>query len=179
MGLLLLAGSVFSSLAADSKHDLASMADYTRWIQPWSEHTNVSSQLGAGLKAIVTIVSGEKPMSVVTNLPPVERLKLAYQLKTAGTEIATNGACWSYYASNSGAKETPVRQLSADELKQLDDLLARLPDDDLSLPPPGHRVVVQIWEQDHWRIRVYDRTSAPAEILAVLALVKNPFEKGL
>lgn len=170
-------GAIFSSLAADSVRDLSSMADYARWIQPWSEHTNTSSQLGAGLKAIITVVNGEKPMSVVTNLPPVERLKLAYELKTTGTEIATNAACWSYFAANSGTRETPVRQLSMDAFKQLNELLAQLPDDDLSLPPPGQRVVVQVWEQDHWRIRVYDRATASPEIRSILALINNPFEQ--
>jgi hypothetical protein len=164
--------------AEDSKLDAVSA--YSRWVKPWSEHATNSVRLdGAGLKLVVTTISGEQPLSVVTNLTAVERLNLAYHLKTAGTEISTNGLCWSYFASNTDSREAPARQLSEDELKRLDDLLASLPDDDLKLPPPGRRIVVQVFEQDHWKIRVYDGNSAPPEVLSLLALIGNPFDKSL
>jgi len=174
-----LTGAVFNVSAADSTSELSTMADYSRWIKPWSEHTNVSSRLGGELKAVVTIITGERPLSVVTNLTPVERVNLAYHLRTAGSEITTNGTCWSYFASNLSANEAPIRQFTPGELKQLDDLLAQLPDDNLSLPPPGQRIVVQVREQDHWRIRVYDRATAPLEIRTLLILIGNPFDKNL
>lgn len=174
-----LTGAVFSASAADSAGEASTTTDYARWIKPWSEHTNSSSRLGAELKVVVTFVAGERPLSVVTNLTPVQRLDLAYHLKTAGSEITTNGACWSYYASNLAAKEAPVRQLSADELQQLDELLAHLPDDNQTLPPPGKRVIVQVLEAGHWRIRVYDLTTVPAEVRALLTFIANPFEKTL
>lgn len=177
LAICVLAGAVVSVSAAETAGNLS--ADYARWIKPWSEHTNMSSRLGAELKVVVTFVSGEKPLSVVTNLTPVERLNLAYHLKTAGSEVTANGACWSYFASNVSATEAPVRQLTAAELQQLDELLAHLPDDGSALPPPGRRIIVQVREQGRWRIGVYDRTSAPPEVQAILKLIGNPFAKSL
>jgi hypothetical protein len=49
----------------------------------------------------------------------------------------------------------------------------------LSLPPPGQRIVVQVWEQDHWRLRVYDRATAPLEIRTLLVFLANPFDNNL
>lgn len=164
--------------AEDAK--LGSLNDYARWIKPWTGHASNSERLGnLGLKVVITTVSGEQPLAVVTNMTPLERLNLAYHLRTVGTEITTNGLCWSYFASNTDSQSAPVRQLSADELQQLDALLAQLPDDQLTLPPPGKRVVVQVLEQGRWRVRVYDQNQAPAEIVSLLKLTANPFEKSL
>lgn len=178
-----LSACVFLAAACALKAEspkLNSASGYARWIRPWSEHATNSPQLGgAGLKLAVTIVSGEKPLSVVTNMSPLERLNLAYHLRTAGTEISTNGLCWSYFASNTDSQQTPVRRLSAVELKQLDGLLARLPSDHQTLPPPGKRVIVQVLEQGHWRIRVYDGNTAPPEVVSLLKCLANPFDKSL
>lgn len=172
--------AVLALRAEDASPKLNALSDYARWTRPWSEHATNSAQLGgAELKLVVTTVSGEQPLSVVTNMTPLERLNLAYHLKTVGSEISTHGRCWSYFASNTESKGTPVRQLSDDELKQLDDLLAHLPDDDLKLPPPGQRLVVQVFEHGHWRIRVYDRNTAPPEVVSLLKLIANPFDKSL
>ena len=168
-----LAGMAFSTSAAET-----ATTDYARWIKPWSEHASTSSRLGAELKVIVTLVSGEQPLSVVTNLTPVQRLTLAYHLKTASSEVTTNGGCWSFFASNSTSAEAPIHWFSPDELKQLGELLAHLPDDGATLPPPGQRIVVQAWEQDHWRIHVYDRANAPAELQSILVMLGNPFAKS-
>jgi hypothetical protein len=176
---LVLAGTVCFAPAALAVGDTPAATDYSRWIKPWSERTNSSSRLGTELKVVVTLVTGEQPLSVVTNLTPVQRLSLAYHLKTTGSEITTNGACWSYYATNLAANEAPVRWFSPGELKQLDELLARLPDDESSLPPPGKRLVVQVLEAGRWRIRVYDLTTAPAEVRDLLAFIGNPFVKTL
>jgi hypothetical protein len=170
--------TAFLAKAEDSK--LGSVGDYGRWIKPWSERATNSTRLnGVELKLVVTTVCGEQPLSVVTNMTTLERLNLAYHLKTTGVEITTNGLCWSYFASNTDTKESPVRQLSQDELKQLDDLLVHLPDDNLMLPPPGKRVVVQVLEQGHWRVRVYDGNTASPEVLSLLNFVANPFDKSL
>lgn len=166
--------------AGDSNAKPGPMSDYARWIKPWSERATNSAQLGgAELKVVVTTVSGEQPLSVVTNMTPLERLNLAYHLKTVGTEITTNGLCWSYFASNTDSQGTPVRQLAGAEIKQLDELLTQLPDDKSVLPPPGQRLVVQVLERGHWRVHVYDRKTAPPKVLALLKLVANPFDKSL
>jgi hypothetical protein len=169
--------AVLLAAADDSKLD--SVGDYARWVKPWLEHATNSAQLGGvELKAAITTVIGERPVSAVTNLTALERLNLSYHLRTVGTEIATNGLCWSYSASNTESRGTPVRQLSADELQRLDNLLAQLPDDDLTLPPPGRRLVVQVLEPGRWRVRVYDRNAPPGEVVSLLNFIANPFDKS-
>lgn len=164
--------------AANAQTDSA--GDYARWIKPWTARATNSPQLGgAELKLIVTTIVGEQPLAVVTNMTPLERLNLAFHLRTAGTEVSTNGRCWSYFASNTDSQPTPVRALSAADLTQLDALLARLPDDHQVLPPPGRRVIVQTLAAGRWQIRVYDGRHAPPEVVSLLKLLANPFAKSL
>lgn len=174
---VILLAAVFAARAEDAANSLPAVSDYAHWIKPWAERPVTNSVSGgAGLKVVVSVVTGEAPLSTVTNMSPVERLAAAFHINVVASEITTNGACRFYSVSNTDAKLAPARQFSADALQQLDDLLARLPDDGLTLPPAGQRVVVQVLEQDHWRVRVYDRAAAPVEIRSLLALINNPLD---
>src|SRR5690242_9946611 len=136
-----LLAAVFAAQAEASTNAMSSATSYAQWTKSWAERPVTNSIPGGpGLKAVVTIVKGEAPPSVTTNMTPVERLYLAYRLKVIGSEIATNGSCRCYVASNTGSQTMPLRQFSADESKQLDELLTNLPDDDMKLPPPGDRI---------------------------------------
>ena len=153
---------------------------YDAWIKPWTERPANSASSGAvGLKAVVSVVTGEKDFSTVTNLTPIQRLELAYHIKVSASEIATNGACRSYFVSNSDARSGETRQLAPDDLQKLTEALAQLPDDHSQLPPAGKRVVVQVWENNQWRVRVYDGNNLPPEVKSLLALLANPFDKQL
>lgn len=156
-------------------------ADYAAWTKSWVSRPSTNAALGdASLKAVVSIVAGEKELSAVTNMTPVERLDLAYHLKISATDVATNGSCHCYFVSNTGSQAEP-RQLSPGDLQKLDEALSRLPDDHAQLPPPGKRVVVQVWEKEKgaWHVRVYDGKHLPPEVKAVLDLLANPCDKYL
>jgi hypothetical protein len=164
--------------AAVSMNAADSATAYDAWVKPWAERPATSPSLGdAGLKVIVSIVSGEKDISFVTNMTPVQRLELAYHINVSASEVSTNGAVRSYFVSNSDARSGKVGQLSTDDFQKLAEALAKLPDDLSQLPPAGRRVVVQVWENDRWRVRVYDGNHLPPEVKAVLELLANPFDK--
>ena len=170
--------AVFAAQAEDSTNTMSSETAYARWTKSWADRPVTNSiPGGTGLKAVVTIVKGEAPLSVTTNMTPVQRLYLAYQMKVIGSEIDTNGSCRCYIASNTGSQTVPARQLSPDQIKHLNALLTNLPDDNMKLPPPGQRIVVQVLDKDHWRIRVYDGTAMPPDIHSLLALIDNPFNR--
>jgi hypothetical protein len=166
--------AAFSLRAADSA------TSYETWIKPWVGRPATSPTLnGTGLKLVVSVISGEKDFSAVTNMTPVERVELAYHIKVAASEVATNGAYRSYFVSNTEAKPGAVYQFSTDEFQKLTEALAQLPEDNAQLPPAGRRVVVQVWENSQWRVRVYDGNHLPSEVKTLLNLLANPFDKLL
>lgn len=166
--------AVFPVLADDST------SAYAAWVKPWAARPITSAALGdAGLKCITTTVCGEVPLSVAKNMTSLERLDLAYRIRASATEVTTNGASHCYFVSNSDVKPGSLNRLTADDLKRLDQWIARLPEDNAQLPPPGRRVVVQVLEKGRWRVRVYDGASAPPEVKAILGLLANPFDKIL
>jgi len=59
------------------------------------------------------------------------------------------------------------------DLRKLTELLAHLPDDFSSLPPPGRRLVLQVWAADGPVARVYDRANAPDSIVEILRLSRS------
>ena len=170
-----LLAATFPLLAADSGDDAAASA-YAKWIKPWAARPTTSPVLGgAELKVMVTTVSGEAPLSTVTNMTPLQRLYQGYQIKVSTSEVATNGDYRSYFVSNTDSLTTPVHRLAAKDLQQLEQWIAQLPEDNSQLPPPGQRVIVQVLEDDAWHIHVYDGTKAPAAVKSILELLGKPF----
>ena len=151
---------------------------YANWIKPWMEQPATSPTLnGAGLKLVVTSVRGEVDQATVIAMTPVQRIYLSYHLKVAATEVATNGNFRSYVVSNTYAEPGEVRQLSPEDFRQLDQLLAKLPEDNSQLPPVGNRIVLQVFTDGQWRVRVYDGANLPPEVKAVLSLLAKPADK--
>jgi hypothetical protein len=151
---------------------------YTNWIKPWTERPATSPALdGAGLKLIVSNVRGEADENVVATMTPLQRLDLAYHIRVSATEVATNGGCRSYVVSNTDVRTGEVRWLSPKGISELDQLLGQLAADDSQLPPPGNRVVLQIWADDQWHVHVYDGNNLPPEVKAVLSLLAKPYAK--
>ena len=162
-------------LAADAGGGASAASAYAKWIKPWAAKPTTSPVLGgAELKVMVTTVSGESSSSTVAKMTPLERLYQSYQIKVSTAEVATNGDYRSYFISNTDALTTPVHRLSANDLQQLTQWLAQLPDDNAQLPPPGQRVIVQVLEDDEWQVHVYDGTKAPASVNSILDLLANP-----
>jgi hypothetical protein len=155
-------------------------AAYAAWIKPWAEQPTASPRLdGAELKLIVTTVRGEADLTTITNMTPVERLNLSYRIKVSAVEVATNGASQSYFVSNTDSKTGPLKQLSVMDRQMLEQWLAQLPVDGAQLPPPGQRVIVQVRENDSWRVHVYDGAKPSPALKAILALLANPFDKTI
>ena len=113
-------------------------------------------------------------MRWVTNTQ--KRQKLCSQ-KSKGTKVTTDGNFRSYVVSNTYDQSSDVRQLSPKDFQQLDQLLAKLPEDNSQLPPAGNRIVVQIFADGQWRVRVYDGSNLPPEVKAVLSLLAKPADK--
>jgi len=172
------AGLAAALFLAAANHSWATDAStyYASWIKPWAERPTTSAALGGTeLKAVVSIVTGEADANKVADMTPAERLNLAYHIKVATTEIATNGASHDYFVSNTSTKNIAPRQLSPEDLQKLNSLLAQLPDDHAQLPLAGRRVVVQTLENGQWRVRVYDGNKLPAEVKSLLDQLANPY----
>lgn len=153
---------------------------YAAWIKPWAERPLTSPALGdAGLKAIVSTITGETEQGAAAKMNPVERLNLAYRIRVAATEIATNGVSRNYFVSNTGAEAVGSRPMNEADFQKLTEMLGQLPDDHAQLPPAGRRVVVQIAENGQWRVRVYDGNQLPPEVKALLHQLANPFDRQL
>ena len=151
---------------------------YASWVKPWTEQPATSPTLnGAGLKLVVTSVRGEVDQATVIAMTPVQRIYLAYHLKVSATEVATNGDFRSYVVSNTYAEPGNVRQLSSEDFLQLDQLLAKLPEDNSQLPPAGNRIVLQTFADGQWHVRVYDGANLPSEVQAILNLLAKPAKK--
>ncbi len=163
--------------AADSDSDATAPSAYAKWIKPWAARPTTSPVLnGAELKVMVTTVQGEASLSTMTNMTPLERLYQGYHIKVSTAEVATNGDYRSYFVSNTDALTTPVHRLSANDLQQLQQWVAQLPDDNSQLPPPGKRIIVQVLEDDEWHVHVYDGNKAPSGVKSILTLLANPFD---
>jgi hypothetical protein len=149
---------------------------YEKWTKSWAERPATSAALGGvELKAIVSLITGEASPEAVAGMTPVDRLKLAYKIKVAATEVAASGKYRSYFVSNTDSKTEGSRQFSDEDRQKLDQLLAQLPDDHAQLPPAGRRVVVQTRENGAWHVRVYDGNQLPAEVKSLLDLLANPY----
>jgi WD40 repeat protein len=69
-----------------------------------------------------------------------------------------------------GVKGGGLDQLKREETERLEQLIGTLPDDDSKLPPPGHRLVLQVANGSEVLARVYDRANAPQAVLEILRL---------
>jgi len=93
--------------------------------------------------------------------------------------VFNDGKVGVFFDSWSGPRGSGYPTIPEKDLERLDQLLVNLPDDDSRLPPPDRGLVVQVPENDHYRVRVYDRADAPAEILDILRLSGSEFRPWL
>jgi len=149
---------------------------YTSWVKPWTQSPVTSPALnGAGLRLIVSCVQGETNVAAVKAMSPVDRLDLAYHIRVAAAELATNGGFRSYFVNNTDAKTSTTRWLTSDELAEVDQLLAALPDDQAQLPPPGNRIVMQVLTNGQWKVRVYDGNHLPGTVTNLFNHLAKPY----
>jgi hypothetical protein len=60
--------------------------------------------------------------------------------------------------------------LPVEDFRKLQAVIAHLPDDHSQLPPPGHRIVLQVAKRSKVLARVYDRANMPDSVLEILRL---------
>lgn len=113
------------------------------------------------LKLIITAIEGDQPPVIngVQNL-----------LEMRGTRVAANGQVMYFHRNVMGEKGGWDSTIPDADLKRLDKLLLKLPDDGARLPPPGRYLVLQVPEGNRCRARVYDRANAPDEVWKILHL---------
>jgi hypothetical protein len=87
-----------------------------------------------------------------------------------GCAVSTDGTVSHFRRSAWGVKGGGLDTLAKDEFERLQQLIAQLPEDHGSLPPAGHRIVLQVASRNEVLARVYDRGNAPAAVLEILRL---------
>lgn len=181
IGLALLVAWILSLAAGATARPLkegksdAQNTDYEQWIARYvrTNHTAVFGVFGKGevvpIKLRVTVVEGEP------NTNGIEALShLGLGVSTYGAVISTHGRIAYFSHSDFGSKgSSGGPPLSAAELKKLDSLLTKLPDDGERLPPPGRRMILQADVDGHWVVRVYDRANAPDVVWEILRLCRS------
>src|SRR5262245_28432201 len=72
-----------------------------------------------------------------------------------GVDVANDWRIHRFSRSSRGTKGFGGSSLSESDAKRLADLIANLTKDELSLPPPGRRVLIQVAEGDHYVPHIY------------------------
>ncbi len=117
------------------------------------------------LKLIVTAFEGDQP-PVINGLQNLSE-------SGRGFRVAADGQVEYFRRDGMGEKGGWGSTIPDADLKRLDKLLLKLPDDGARLPPPGRYLVLQVPEGNHCRARVYDRANAPDEVWEILHLSRS------
>jgi hypothetical protein len=144
--------------------------EYERFIQPYTAKAKAGFFPGpkapfdfvpVPLKLIVTAIVDDDPQTQ----------KLHFSRETSfGCDVSIDGQVDHFSHQPFANKGGGYWTIPEAERKRLDTLLSKLPDDGARLPPFDRRVVLQMPEGDHSRVRVYDRANAPDEVSEILRL---------
>lgn len=139
-------------------------ASYNEWISQFRNgFASVSFKLGVP-RLEMTEVFGDGPAADHFLMGPV--------LTRRGVALSADGNL-SWFMENYLQGSRPIAQ---EDLVNLDKLLTDLPDDHSLLPPPGHRLLVQLVTKGRFIARVYDLANLPEQIVDMvhgLRLVGN------
>ena len=180
--LCLAALMIFSSSAArgqiaanDSSKTNQFQAEYEKWIAPYKQNSagNRFSSKAPRPKLVISVVTEKNPSR--------ENDGGFYFGGTfiSGWEISAEGVGRWFSYNAFGTKGSCCSQIEKNELERIDQILADLPSDHARLPPNGRRLVLQIPENDAYKVRVYDLADAPDEILELLRLAKTGFRSSV
>jgi WD40 repeat protein len=94
---------------------------------------------------------------------------------TYACAVSAEGAGSCVYHSVGGARGGGFT-IAPDDVKRLNELLAKLPDDGLRLPPAGRRLLIQAAAGAKSIVKVYDRANAPDEVLEILRVSNSQID---
>jgi WD40 repeat protein len=134
-------------------------SEYERWVKFYS----ASSTEGKPPRLVVTALEHDEPQANAQDL--IYQRAIGY-----GCSVTADGGSYDFYWDPGGTKGGGPTTIPADDLKRLDKLLSKLPDDGARLPPPNRRIVLQVPAGDHFRVRVYDRANAPDVVWEIIRL---------
>jgi hypothetical protein len=115
----------------------------------------------------ITVVAGDdlqldaKTASVLGN---------NYRTSWTSYAVSTTGTISFTRVTSSAIQGGGPETLPVEDFKKLQPLIASLPDDHSQLPPPGHRLVLQVAKGTGVQARVYDRANMPESVLEILRL---------
>lgn len=122
------------------------------------------------IKLKVTVVEGDDLLSDPKTASVIGPL---YRAVFYGCAVSTDGTVSYFHRSAMSVKGSGPSELTSEESERLDQLIGGLPDDDSKLPPPGHRIVLQVVRGNQVQARVYDRANAPQIVLEILRLTHS------
>ena len=163
---LFVVGCISTAMAEEKPK--RSQTEYDRWIQPYTTESRTSffpvsedapKNVQVPTKLIVTALVGNEAEANEED-----------RQNSQGCQVAADGRVEFFYEDLRGSKGGGYPTIPDADRKRLDQLLSNLPDDGGHLPPPGRRLVLQVPEGDHFRVRVYDRANAPDEIWDILRI---------
>jgi hypothetical protein len=149
----------------------ASTADYDQWVKRYTTDPTTgwfpgpkgtAKNVQVPLKLVVTAVEGDAPQAMAQE-----------RQRSYGCEVAADGRVSFFYHDSFGHKGGGYPTIPDADLKRLDQLLLKLPDDGARLPPLGRRLVLRVPEGDHFHVWVYDRANAPDSVQDILRLTRS------
>lgn len=167
-GLAVLLASAFWACSPMRAGSEQPHAEYQQWVARYARSEFKGRAFDGSsnqLKLIITAVEGED-----RKRNPGE-LFFGTEIFTFGTELATDGQVWGFSHTSMGSKGGGGGDpLPAADMKRLDELLAKLPDDAARLPPANRRMMLQALVNSRPVARVYDRANAPWAVWEILRL---------
>ncbi len=141
--------------------------------EAWIKHFRLSP-ISRG--SVPSISDGVRPLPFIVIAvvnDPKETDQSPFRMQTSGGYvISSSGEVSSFSHTSFSTKGGCCSQMSVDELRRANEILAELPSDGYRLPPNGRRLLVQRPEKSSVNVRVFDLAFLPDEVLELLRVTK-------
>lgn len=147
---------------------LAPPTDYESWIRSYRTGP-LKGAFGDTNETLfkITVIEGDdlKPDPKTAAV-----LGLGYRISWRSYAVSTKGTLSFFRYTPPAIQGGGPWTLPVEDFKKLQPLIVSLPDDHSQLPPPGHRLVLQVAKGTGVLARVYDRANLPGSVLEILRL---------